>query len=235
MSSTVVRLSATAARAADRIIVLDEAGQPLTGNVALVLERLAPAFARQFDEFRDEAVLVDALERAALRIKRRVAHGGVINLEAYAWVTLVSIANSLRRRGQARLARRTVSESSGAALNVAVATIGSSEAIERSILIRELLAHLSPRERAVYELRLAGLTSQEIAECRGCTAGAVDVLFTRVHRRLRQLLNPGQSPNRATAQFSRQSVTARRRERRHSDMPAALLAPTTGAPGLIEL
>lgn len=223
MAGTVVQLTDASAQARHRFVVLDEYGQPLTGRVAVVLERLAPTFARQFAEFRDEAVLSDALERAAQRIRRREVRGGVINLEAYAWVTLVSIANSLRRRGQARLARRTTSESSDAALNLATAVTGSPEQIERSILIRELLAHLTPRERVVYEWRLEGLTSQEIAKRRGCTAGAVDVLVTRAHQRLRLLLNPVNS----AVSCRQQSVTVRRQKRGHNEMPVALLSQAT--------
>ena len=227
MARTVVHLTDTFADANNRLVVLDEFGQPLTGPVAAVLERLAPTFARQFDEFRDDAVLIDALERAAHRIRRREARGGVLNLEAYVWVTLVSIANSLRRRGQARLARRTTSESSEVALNLAAATIGSPEQVERSILIRELLAHLTPRERVVYQLRLEGLTSQEIAECRGCTAGAVDVLVTRAHQRLRLLLNPAKSAKQGGRPGSRRSATRRRRKRGHIAMPAGVLSQAT--------
>lgn len=223
MAATVVHLAHPVVDASNRFVLLDEYGQPLTGRVPLVLERLAPTFARKFDEFRDEAVLADALERAAYLIRRREARGGVLNLEAYAWVTLVSIANGLRRRGHGQLACRTTAESSDAALNLAPATVGSPEQLERAILIRELLAHLTPRERVVFELRLEGLTSQEIAQSLGCTAGAVDVLVTRAHQRLRLQLNSVRSAKQR-GRAERRSAEVRRRKRALVKMPGALLS-----------
>jgi RNA polymerase sigma-70 factor (ECF subfamily) len=51
------------------------------------------------------------------------------------------------------------------------------------------LARLSPQQRQVVELRLAGLTSAEIAETLGCSRGAVDVAQHRAVLRLRRLLS----------------------------------------------
>jgi RNA polymerase sigma-70 factor (ECF subfamily) len=51
------------------------------------------------------------------------------------------------------------------------------------------LAQLSAQQRQVVELRLAGLTSAEIAETLGCSQGAVDVTQHRAVLRLRRLLS----------------------------------------------
>jgi RNA polymerase sigma factor (sigma-70 family) len=235
MAATVVHLTDTLAAGNNRLFVLDERGQPLTGRVPVVLERLAPTFARQFDEFRDEAVLADALERAAHLIRRREARGGVRNLEAYAWVTLVRIANCFRRSGRGRLACRTTSESSESDLNLAVATVGSPEQLERAILIRELLGLLAPRERVVLELRLEGLTTQEIAEALGSTTGAVDVLVNRAHHRLRLRLNPARSVKQSGRAESRRSTKVRRRTRGRVKMPGSLLSKVVDASRGLEL
>jgi RNA polymerase sigma-70 factor, ECF subfamily len=51
-----------------------------------------------------------------------------------------------------------------------------------------LLAHLSPGQRRVVELRLAGLTGREVAEVLGCSLGAVKIAQVRAYARLRELL-----------------------------------------------
>ena len=235
MAKTEVRPAEGTSHPNRDLILIDERGQPLTGRVPLVLRRLAPAFARQFAEFRDETLLVESLERAAYRILRRESQGGEVeNLEAYAWVTLVSIANSLRRRGQARIDRRTTSELPTANLTLAASALGSAEQIERSILIRELLDHLSLTERLICEWRLEGLTSHEIAERRGCTAAAIDVLMTRVRRRLRLLLSSSVAVQRQ-AQALRRRETKKPRRRSMTRLPAAVYARPAKSVHLLEL
>lgn len=56
--------------------------------------------------------------------------------------------------------------------------------------VRDLLALLSPAERRVVELRLAGLTGPEIARVLGRTTNAVDVAQHRALNRLRAALGP---------------------------------------------
>lgn len=54
--------------------------------------------------------------------------------------------------------------------------------------VQEMLAFLTPDQRRVVELRLAGLTGPEIARVLGRTTNAVDVAQHRAIRRLRALL-----------------------------------------------
>lgn len=54
--------------------------------------------------------------------------------------------------------------------------------------LREALAHLTPDQRQVIELRLAGLSAAEIGVALGRTQGAVSVAQHRAMRRLRHLL-----------------------------------------------
>jgi RNA polymerase sigma-70 factor (ECF subfamily) len=54
--------------------------------------------------------------------------------------------------------------------------------------VRALLAHLTPDQRRVIELRLAGLDGAEIARVLGRSTNAVDVAQYRAMRRLRDLL-----------------------------------------------
>jgi RNA polymerase sigma-70 factor, ECF subfamily len=58
-------------------------------------------------------------------------------------------------------------------------------------MVRALLVHLSPDQRGVIELRLAGLTSAEIGQALGRTPGWVDVAQFRALARLRAVIAPG--------------------------------------------
>jgi RNA polymerase sigma-70 factor (ECF subfamily) len=61
-------------------------------------------------------------------------------------------------------------------------------ASQESLFLREKVAELSPDQRAVIELRLAGLTAAEIAITLGKNRNAVDQLQFRAVNRLRTLL-----------------------------------------------
>ena len=56
--------------------------------------------------------------------------------------------------------------------------------------VHRLLAHLPPDQRHVVELRLAGLTNQEIAATLGRSVAATKMLQVRALTRLRTLLGP---------------------------------------------
>jgi RNA polymerase sigma-70 factor, ECF subfamily len=56
--------------------------------------------------------------------------------------------------------------------------------------VRRLLAHLPVDQRAIVELRLAGLTGVEIAQALGKRPGAVRIAQLRAYRRLRELIGP---------------------------------------------
>lgn len=236
MAKTEVHLKRKTDRRTPETVLLDDHGQPLPSRVSRVLQRLAPSLARQFSALREEHLLVDALEQAGARILRRESRNGpVTNLEAYAWITLASVANSLLRTGPSRLARKTTSQLSRNVLSVAVATFGSVEQIERAILIRELLECLTPTERLIVEWRLEGLTSQEIAQRRGCTVVAVDILLTRARRRLRSLLGSAPAAPYSERPSRRSSSTQRRRQADDHGVPVALLTPLSDHATVLEL
>lgn len=174
--------------------ILDEAGQPLSPHIEQALLALVPKFQRHFPSFRDELSLVEVLEEAGRKIDRREKRSGPIErLHAYAWVALRSVATSRLRRGDGRLAQRTLpSEEGEAALDSTPARAGGVDEIERRILLRQVLDTLTPEERLVCILRKAGFSSQEIADRRGGTPGAVDNVLWRVKLKVRKLL--GVSP-----------------------------------------
>lgn len=173
-----------------RFRILDEYGQPLSPHIEQTLVSLIPKFQRNFPSFRDEFLLVDILEEAGRKIDHREKHTGPIDrIHAYAWVTLRSVATSRLRRGDGRLAQRTLgSEDSEAVLDVTPAKTGGVDEIERQILLRQVLETLTPDERVVCIWKKAGFSSQEIADRRGSTAGAIDKMLSRARQKVRALL-----------------------------------------------
>ena len=96
------------------------------------------------------------------------------------------VADALRTRGP------------DARLDAAAEAVEASPSLEELALadedrrvLRQLLAQLSPDQRHIMELRLAGLTSAEIGQALGRSRGAVDVAYHRALVRLRTLLRDG--------------------------------------------
>ena len=80
-----------------------------------------------------------------------------------------------------------------AAFDIPDGAIGPEEhaiASQESARLREKIAELTPDQRAVIELRLAGLTATEIATTLGKSRNAVDQAQFRAITRLRTLLTP---------------------------------------------
>jgi RNA polymerase sigma factor (sigma-70 family) len=173
-----------------RVGLVTEAGRPFSAHVEDALVSLVPKFQRHFPVLRDDLTLVEVLEEAGRRIERREDQGGRIErLHGYAWVTLRSIATSRLRRGDGRMAQRTLTAEEGeAALDATPTREGTADHIERTILLREVLDTLTPDERLVCIWKKAGFSSQEIANRRGGTAAAVDTMLSRVRQKVRRLL-----------------------------------------------
>lgn len=55
--------------------------------------------------------------------------------------------------------------------------------------VAQLLTHLTNDQRQVVELRMAGLSGQEVANAMNCSVGAVKALQFRAYSRLRKLLS----------------------------------------------
>jgi RNA polymerase sigma factor (sigma-70 family) len=192
--------------------ILDERGNPLDPRIEQALLSLVPKFRRHYPAFRDEVLLVDIFEEAGRKIDHREKNVGAIErLHAYAWVTLRTIAATRLRRGDGQMARRTFgAEDGAAAIDATPARTGTPEEIERTILLRELLGQLSEEERVVCIWKKAGYTSQEIAERRGTTAGAVDTMLSRIRQKVRDLTGTASGPAAQDAPAERRtSRTAR--------------------------
>jgi RNA polymerase sigma factor (sigma-70 family) len=173
-----------------KLRLLDKRGSPLDARIEAVLERLLPRFQRQFPAIRDEFALTEIFEEAGRRIANRERRQGAIEkLHGYAWVTLRSVAASWMRRSASRVTGRTLaSDESEAVLSTVPSPSGTPEQIEQEILLREILAQLTPEERLVCVWKKAGFSSQEIAHHRGSSVAAVDTLFSRAKDKIRRLL-----------------------------------------------
>lgn len=169
---------------------IDRDGALLPDHIQRVLDDLRPRLRRDFPGLQDDIALTDVMEEAGQRVALREKRSGPIEkLHAYAWVTLRSVATSRMRLGATQLLQRTLeSDASEARLASSPAVIGSAEEIERGILLREVLAHLSPEERLICVWKKAGYSSQEIAQYQGRSVSAVDTLLCRARQKIRRLL-----------------------------------------------
>lgn len=169
---------------------IDFNGSFLPERIQRVLDDLSPRLRRQFPALQDDAVLAEVLEEAGRRLVLRETRGEAIErLHSYAWVTLRSVATSRMRLGATQVLQRTLrSEASQARLASSQAVVGSVAEIERRILLREILAHLSREERLICVWKKAGFTTEQIARFQGRSVTAVDTIFCRAKQKIRRLL-----------------------------------------------
>lgn len=179
-----------------RIRLVGEHGGSLDPRIEAVLMQMRGKLQRRFPCCRDDITIVDVLEEAARRLVRRERRRGAIeNLHGYAWVTLRSVMASKLRRADARLAGRLVSAHEAAHLLAArSATWDTAADLERGILLRQVLAALSPAERRVCSLKAAGYSAGEIARAVGRSRGSVDTLYSRAKAKARRLIARAPDP-----------------------------------------
>ena len=170
--------------------LLDDTGQPFGAHIDSVLRALLPRLEREFPSLRDETVLVEVLEEAGRKIADHERRDGPIEkLHAYAWVAIRSVATSRLRRGSMRIARATFGGDDALdVLGTVQASIGTPEQIEAEILVRELLAQLTPEEQLLCVAKRLGFSSKEIAEEQGTTVERVNTFFHRVKQKMRVAL-----------------------------------------------
>ncbi|MCC7241472.1 MAG: sigma-70 family RNA polymerase sigma factor [Acidobacteria bacterium] len=189
--------------------LLDGNGQPLDARIEGVLSRLLPRLRREFPALQDEVAQVEVLEEAGRRMVVREGRTGPIEkINGYAWVTIRSIALSRVRQGPGRLLQHTLGAASEAVLSRVAALDGSAEQIEQGILLREVLAPLTRDEQRVFLWKFMGLSSQEIAQRRGTTATAVDMLLFHAKEKIRRVIGVQHSEPKQTAPAGEPQVRA---------------------------
>ena len=181
--------------------LLDGNGKPFDAHIDSVLSRLMLRLRREFPSLQDDVVYVEVLEEAGRRLANREQRSGPLQkINGYAWVTIRSIATSRLRQGPARLLQRTLgSEAGDAALSHTATMDGSAEQVEQGILLREVLALLTRDEQRVCLWKFMGFSSQEIAQRRGTTVNAVDLLFFHAKEKIRRTVGVQHSEPSRTA------------------------------------
>ena len=170
--------------------LLDEHGHPLDPRIEEALRGLVPKFRRRYPGVVDEQELTAILEKAGQRIAAREQQSGPIErLHAYAWVALKHVAVSWMRLGSNRITQLSVGSEAGATVLARVPTkSGTPEEIEQRIWLREAMEHLTEDEWRVCNLKMLGYSGDEIARRRGSSTDAVNMVFSRATKKLRELL-----------------------------------------------
>ena len=177
---------------ADNHTFLDRDGRPFDERMQVVLRALRRRFRSQLPRIDDEVFVTEVFEEAGRRTAIHEAeHGPVENLEAFAWRAILNVAKSRLARSSMRLDRATLNPAASEAVFRSLpARDGNREQIESDILVQEILAQLTPRERDLYFFRRWGHTSREIARAFGTTEGNVNTLVYRMNLKIRELLRP---------------------------------------------
>jgi RNA polymerase sigma factor (sigma-70 family) len=190
---------------AARTFFVDQTGHPLNDRLQQVLRALAPRLRRQFPALRDDVVITEILEEAGRRmVEHERRFGPIEKLRGYAWVSIRHAATSRLRRASMRLQQQTLDGAeSMAAMADLPAERGSAEAVERDLLLAEILALLSEEERKVCIWKKAGFSSREIARYLGHSTEAVDTMFFRVKQKVRKALEVAAREGAASAKTER--------------------------------
>ena len=173
-----------------KLDLLDENGKPMDVRIVATLRKLVSKFRRQFPTIRDEVELIEVFEQAGQGMAKHERESGPLEKpHGYAWAALKRIAISKLRGGSIEFHRNRVETRSGPELVSRLrARDGTPEQIERNVLLGEFRTRLTPDEEVVYANKLAGYSSDEVGRLRGSSAAAVDVVMTRLRKKLRAFL-----------------------------------------------
>ena len=170
--------------------LIDADGKPVDDRLTKVLNALLPRFRRRFPAIQDDVEITEIFEEAARRIsKRERASGPIEKLGGYAWKALESIGVSLQRRGSMQVRFNSVEPRAGFDI---VSQLrgwdGSVEEIERTILLQELEAQMTPEEAWIFQQKALGVSSEEIARERGSSVNSVDKAMSRLKQKIHALV-----------------------------------------------
>ncbi len=176
-----------------KLELLDEHGRPVDERTLGVLEKLQGKFRRHFRRIQDESVITTIFEKAAAMMARRERASGPLERPyGYAWRALQSIAISNLRGTSIELRRRQAQTHDGRDIVRRLEAMdGTPQQIERDILMKELMAQMTPDEVFVFAHKMAGHTSAAIAAKLGCAPSTVDVTIWRIRQKLRAFVKQG--------------------------------------------
>ncbi len=170
--------------------LIDADGKPVDDRLTKVLNALLPRFRRRFPAIQDDVEITEIFEEAARRIsKRERASGPIEKLGGYAWKSLESIGVSFQRRGSMQVRFNSVEPRTGFDIVSQLrAWDGSVEEIERTILLQELEAQMTPEEAWIFQRKALGFSSEEIARERGSSVNSVDKAMSRLKQKIHALI-----------------------------------------------
>jgi RNA polymerase sigma factor (sigma-70 family) len=171
-----------------KLALLDENGNRVDAHIEDTLGQLVPTLRREYPTIPDdvgEALLTDTACKIA---RHEREHGPIEKPFGFAWTILKNAAISALRGRSIELHRRRAETRDGSDLVSRLrAWDNFAERIEDDIFLEQAMKHLTMPERLVYLRKLAGHTSEEIAQERGSSVGSVDVMFTRIKQKIRRL------------------------------------------------
>jgi RNA polymerase sigma factor (sigma-70 family) len=173
-----------------KLVLLGEDGKLLDDRIVATLSKLVSRFRNHFPTLQDEVWVTEIFERAGWRIAKHERECGPLEKPyGYAWAAIRSHAISLLRGGSIEFHRNRAETHAGPQLLSRLRALdGSPDSVERQILLGELRAQLTPYEERVFAAKMAGYSSQEIARLLHTSAGAIDVVVTRLRRKLREFV-----------------------------------------------
>jgi DNA-directed RNA polymerase specialized sigma24 family protein len=176
--------------------LLDERGQPLNACLDRLLRSFIPQLRQQFPALRnDELQLTLVLEEGGRRLtgwEQRSGRRLDEQSHRFAWTVVFNIARSWMLRDVNRMQRDTIGSEAGEAIlsTRAATTWGTPQQMENAVRLREAHDHLPEDQWFVCESKIVGYSAAQIAEKRGGSADAVNMVFSRAKRKLRALLRP---------------------------------------------
>jgi DNA-directed RNA polymerase specialized sigma24 family protein len=170
------------------VTFLDEDGNPVDERIAETLRRLESKFRRQFPNIQDD-VAATLVGEAASKVARHVRLFGPLEKPfGFAWKVLKNLGvSALRGRSIELHLQRAVGKDGDDLVATLRAFDHSAGQIEDHLFMREAEQHLTQVQRRVWVLKCLGHTSEEAASLLGCSAGAVDVAFSRAKKKIREL------------------------------------------------
>lgn len=174
-----------------KLVLLDDQGRPVDERTLSVLEKLQGKFRKHFRRIQDESVITTIFEKVAAMMARRERASGTLERPyGYAWRALQSIAISNLRGTSIELHRHRAESRDGRDIVRRLKAMdGTPDQIERDILMKELVAQMTPEEVFVFGHKMAGHPSAAIAASLGCAPATVDVTLWRIRQKLRAFVN----------------------------------------------
>jgi DNA-directed RNA polymerase specialized sigma24 family protein len=176
--------------------LLDERGQPLNSRLEHLLRCCIPKLRKQFFALRnDELLLTLILEEGGRRLARweqRTGRSLHERSHRFAWRVVFNVGRSRMLLDANRMRRDTLSAEAGDAIlsTLPASTWGTPRQMEDAVRLREAHDRLTDDQWFVCELKAVGYSAVEIAEKRGGSPDAVNMVFSRAKRKLRALLRP---------------------------------------------